>query len=72
MKVTVVHHITGATKTTTFEAPHITVQMPDSGFDVTLLDAEGTRTGFALFHRAGLVALEGAAAEQYGHIEKRN
>jgi hypothetical protein len=74
VRVTVLHHVNGATKTAVLEAPHVsTVMTADGGVHIELTDViGGPFTGFAMFTAAGLVALNGVAVEQYGFIEKED
>lgn len=69
MRVTVLHHVNGATKTATLSGPHVSTQMVDGGIHVVLAGtASGPDIGYAMFTNAGLVALSGAAVEQYGPL----
>lgn len=69
MRVTVLHHVNGATKAAVFEAPHVSSQMIDTGIHIVLTDeAGGPATGHAMFTAAGIVALTGTAAQQYGPL----
>jgi hypothetical protein len=70
MRVTVVHHVNGTTKTAVLEASHISTQMVDGGLHVVLSDIIGGEVlGWAMFTAAGLVALGGVAVAQYGLAE---
>lgn len=73
MKVLVIHHVNGATKSVVLEAPHVSRQMIDGGIDVVLSEfAGGPEIGNAKFTAAGIVALSGTAVEQYRPITKES
>lgn len=65
MRIVVIHSVNGATKTVEFTSPRPAVQLVAEGITVTLRDEDLHETGFGVFGNAGLVALRGAAADQY-------
>jgi hypothetical protein len=73
VRVTVLHHVNGATRTAVFEAPHVSRQMADGGIYVKLSEAiGGPELGDAMFTSGGIVELSGVAEVQYGLIEKED
>jgi hypothetical protein len=71
VRVTVLHHYNGSTKTARLQAPAVSRQMVDGGIHVVLYDEQGgPAIGDAMFTAGGIVVLSGVAIDQYGPLGK--